>query len=166
MSRVLSPVIVIATALLGGQAALAQSLASDVKACRQMTDPTRRLACYDALALPAEPSQAAKNAAAVAPEATAVTASDPVAKFGQEAIRQPIGTELKQIESRINGKFHGWHAGSQLELENGQVWRIADGSEAVYELQNPKVIVHRGMLGAFYLEIEGVGFQLRVTRVR
>jgi hypothetical protein len=166
MSRVLPPVIVIATALLGGQAALAQSLAGDVKACHQMTDPTRRLACYDALALPAEFNTTAMNTATAMPVTATMTTADPVAKFGQEAIKQPAGTELKQIESRISGKFHGWHAGSQLELENGQVWRIADGSEAIYELQDPKVIVHRGMLGAFFLEIEGVGFQMRVTRVR
>ena len=25
---------------------------------------------------------------------------------------------------------------------------------------------HRGMLGAFFLEVEGIGFQVRVTRVR
>lgn len=163
MSRVVSQIIVIAATSLGGQAAQAQNLAGEVKACRQMAEPNRRLACYDGLALPTEPGSAAMNTTGAAPVATAI---DPVAKFGQEAIKHPAATELKQIESRILGKFHGWRAGSQLELENGQIWRVADGSEANYDLQDPKVIVHRGMLGAFYLEIEGVGFQTRVTRVR
>lgn len=175
MPRPLVPLIAALPLLLAGHTAVqAQNLAGDVKACRQMTDAARRLACYDALQLPTEPGAAAPAAAPVAALAAAVAApavapaADPAAKFGQESVKAPAGAppELKQIESRIRGAFHGWHAGSQLELENGQVWRIADGSEAIYELQDPKVIVHRGMLGAFYLEIEGVGFQTRVTRVR
>ncbi|MBW8846975.1 MAG: hypothetical protein JF607_18575 [Burkholderiales bacterium] len=169
MSRVL-PLVVTLAALLGSNATQAQNLAGDIKACRLMTDAARRLACYDGVQLPAEPSAAmAAVAPAVlaAPAAAPVVAADPVAKFGQETVKPTAATpELKQIESRIPGSFHGWRAGSQLTLENGQVWRIADGSEAIYELQNPKVTVHRGMLGAFYLEIEGVGFQMRVTRVR
>lgn len=150
--------------LLAAHATQAQSLSVELNACRQMTDSARRLACYDALTLPAD----APAAAPAAPTAVPVAAIDPVAKFGQESVKAPAGAppELKQIESRIRGQFHGWHAGSQLEFENGQVWRIADGSEANYELRDPKVTVHRGVLGAFYLEIEGVGFQMRVTRVR
>lgn len=149
-------------ALLGSQATPAQDLAGDVKTCREVTDPVRRLACYDAMPLAAAPAKAAP-AVAVAP----VTV-DPVAKFGQESVKAPAGAppELKQIESRIPGKFTGWGPNSRIELENGQVWRIADGSEAFYELQNPKATVHRGVLGAFFLQIDGVGFQVRVTRVR
>jgi hypothetical protein len=174
MSRALPLAAVTLAALLGGHAAQAQSLAGDVKACRQMTDPARRLACYDALQLPAEGAPAAAVSAVVAPAAAAaaaaapVAAVDPVARFGQEAIKAPAGApaELKQIESRIRGKFRGWGPNTSIEFENGQVWRIADGSSAYYDLQDPKVTVHRGMLGAFYLEVEGIGFQMRVTRVR
>ena len=171
MSRVL-PLVVALAALLGSAASQAQNLAADVKACRLMTDAARRLACYDAMQVPAEPVATAAVAMPAAPAAPAVPAAapvvaDPVARFGQETVKATAAApELKQIESRIPGKFHGWRAGSQLEFENGQVWRIADGSEAIYELQDPKVIVRRGMLGAFYLEIEGVGFQMRVVRVR
>jgi len=157
-------------ALLSGQAAQAQNLAEGVKACRQMTDSARRLACYDALQEPAQPATAAATAAVsavAAPAAAPAAVADPVAKFGQESVKRPAGTpELRQLESRIPGKFRGWGPNTSIELENGQVWRIADGSSAYYDLQDPKVIVHRGILGAFYLEIEGIGFQMRVTRVR
>ncbi|HEY9107901.1 MAG TPA: hypothetical protein VIN58_14565, partial [Roseateles sp.] len=130
------------------------------KACRQLTDAARRLACYDALPVAAEPTT---KAAAAAP----VPAADPVAKFGQEAVKQPDAPpELKQIESRIRGRFAGWGPNTRIELENGQSWRVADGSSAIYDLNNPKAVVHRGMLGAYYLEIEGIGFQVKVTRVR
>ena len=147
-------------ALLGGHAAHAQGLAADVKACRQLTDAARRLACYDALTVPAE---LAAKAAVTAPAVPA----DPVARFGQEAVKQPDApAELKQIDSRIRGRFAGWGPNTRIELDNGQVWRVADGSSAIYDLNNPKAVVHRGMLGAYYLEIEGIGFQVKVTRVR
>ena len=99
---------------------------------------------------------------------TSRSCPDAVAKFGQEAIKPPAGAPpaLKQVESRIRGKFQGWGPNKRIELENGQVWRIADDSEALYELQDPKVIVHRGLFGAYFLEIEGVPFQVRVVRAR
>lgn len=155
MSRVLSLTALLA-ALFGSPVAGAQSLVDDVKACRQLADLARRVACYDAMKLPNDQAPAA-----------APVAVDPVAKFGQESVRSPAATpDLKRIESRIPGKFQGWRPNQRLALENGQVWRIADDSEALYELQDPKVIVHRGLLGAFYLEIEGVPFQVRVVRAR
>ncbi|MFN3302747.1 MAG: hypothetical protein ACK44A_03405 [Roseateles sp.] len=85
-----------------------------------------------------------------------------------DAMSLPGGTPpaLKQVESRIRGKFQGWTPNKRIELENGQVWRVADDSEALYELQDPKVIVHRGLFGSYFLEIEGVPFQVRVVRAR
>ena len=152
------------TALLGAPAAQAQNITADLKACRQLADGARRLACYDAVSLPAAAPAIAAPAAVATPP---VVAAAPGAKFGQESVRAPAGTpDLRRIESRIRGKFAGWEPNSRIELENGQVWRIADDSSAIYELQNPKATVHRGMLGAFFLEIEGVGFQMRVVRVR
>jgi hypothetical protein len=159
MPRVL-PLAALLAALLGAASAQAQDLARAINACRQLTDPARRLACYDALALPTEPAKPA--VAAPAP-----VAADPVAKFGQESVKPAEApAELKQMASRIPGPFKGWGPNTSIELDNGQVWRVADGSSAIYELNNPKVIVHRGMLGAYFLEIEGVGFQVKVKRVR
>lgn len=157
MARFLSAA---ALLLAAGQAAGAQSLVDDVKACRQLNEVARRVACYDAMKLPTD---------ALAPQlpAAAPAAPDPVANFGQESVKAKAGApDLKRIESRIPGRFEGWRANTRLAFENGQVWRIADDSEALYELQDPRVIVHRGLLGAFYLEIEGVPFKVRVVRVR
>lgn len=172
MSRTL-PLTLALAALLGAHAAQAQNLVGDVKACRLKTDAASRLACYDAMQLPAEPARPAAAAAAgtaAAPIAAAAPAApDAVSKFGQESIKQPAAAtalEPKQIESRIAGKFRGWGPNTSVELENGQVWRIADGSSAIYDLTNPKAVIHRGLLGAYYLEIEGIGFQMRVVRVR
>lgn len=163
MSSVYSWALVSVALLTGAAGVEAQNLANDVKACRLLTVTAERLRCYDAMQLPAETS----TPPAASPAAPPPAAVDLVSKFGQEAIRPPTGTpELKRIESRILGRFQGWGPNSHLTLENGQVWRIADGSEAFYDLQDPKATVHRGLLGAFFLEVQGVGFNVRVTRVR
>jgi len=115
--------------------------------CRAITDSTARLACYDAM-----PATAAVPPAA-APE-----------RFGLP----PASTEAKLdvIESHIRGRFQGWGPNSQIELANGQVWQVTDNSRGVYDLDNPKVSIRRGMLGAFYLEIEGQNRSPKVRRLR
>lgn len=159
-----APALAIA-ALLATPTLPAQTLTGDVKACRQLADPARRLACYDAL--PVEPTKAVVATTPAPPVAAPAPPADPVAKFGQESVKQPDApAELKQIETRIRGRFSGWEPNTRIELDNGQVWRVVDGSSASYDLNSPKAVVHRGMLGAYYLEIEGIGFQVKVTRVR
>jgi hypothetical protein len=149
--------------LMGGAGIVgAQDLASDVRTCRQQGDAMSRLRCYDAMSVPGSTPPATATAKPSAPAAEAV------AKFGQEAVKPPAGTPpaLQQVESRIRGRFQGWRPNQRIELENGQVWRIADDSEALYDLQDPKAIVHRGLFGAYFLEIDGVPFQVRVVRAR
>lgn len=160
MTRTLSSMTLALGALCSTPAALAQDLVGDVKACRLQTDAASRLSCYDAMKLPGtEPAT---------PVRTAAPAAEAVQKFGQEALKPAAGAPaaLKQVDSRIRGRFQGWRPNQRIELENGQVWRIADDSEALYELQDPKVTVHRGLFGAYFLEIEGVPFQVRVVRAR
>lgn len=115
--------------------------------CRAVPDSAARLACYDAL-----PATAAAPPAA-APE-----------RFGLPRVNTEA--KLDVIESRIPGRFHGWGPNSQIELANGQVWQVTDDSRGVYDLNNPKVSIRRGVLGAFYLEIEGQNRSPKVRRLR
>jgi len=115
--------------------------------CRAITDPAARLACYDAL-----------PAATAAPQAAAPE------RFGLP--RVSTEPKLDVIESRIPGRFQGWGPNSRIELANGQVWQVTDDSRGVYDLDNPKVSIRRGVLGAFYLEIEGQSRSPKVRRLR
>ena len=125
--------------------------------CRGMADAAARLACYDALPLPAPGARAAPPVSgAPAREASLLE------RFGLEA-RQP---QADRIESHIPGLFTGWDAKSQIRLANGQVWKVVDGSWLHGEWNNPKVSIRRGMMGAFYLDIEGENRSPRVQRVR
>ena len=150
--------------------------------CRSMADNDRRLACYDTLfavsttvtSVATKPESAAKpvptTPVAIATQPAAVAAATPAlrgqtsAEFGLE--QKAVETQLDAIESRIVGEFRGWQAKSKITLENGQVWQISDGSRGVYKLDSPAVRIERGMLGVFFLKIEGANRSPKVKRLQ
>jgi hypothetical protein len=153
-------------------AALAQVAApmdsAPVQRCRTIAEPAARLACYDAIALPGLGSRAGWGAPVGAAPPAAAPRSAPAAgadSFGME--RREATTAPDRLESRLAGAFEGWEPGTRFTLENGQVWQIVDGSRAYYGRQaQPRVVVSRGLLGSFYLQIEGVNQSPRVRRVQ
>jgi hypothetical protein len=137
-----------------------------LQACRAISDPARRLACYDDLPLPAPgatvPAAAAQPGTQAAP---AAAAHDPAA-FGFEAkAAQATQAALPSIGSYIPGRFEGWRPRERIKLANGQVWQVVDDSTAVMNVVDPKVTVRRGALSAFYLEFEQSNRTARVRRV-
>ena len=168
----LSPWLALAASLsLGTAAAQDERLVATLNACKAVPEPAARLACYDAAlgrradAPPPEPAPVAAPAP-VAPQsrvaAAPAPAGPPAADFG--LTRPPI--EVQAIESRITGRFEGWGPGTRIELANGQVWEFTDGTRGAYDLASPAVRVKRGVLGSFFVEIEGVAATPRVRRVK
>jgi len=142
---------------------------SGLERCRQIADPAQRLACYDALpkgtpeARPAAPAPApAGQGQAVAPPAQAKPTPE---QFGLEELT-PAPKGLDKIDTRVMGKFEGWWPNAKIALANGQVWQVADGTSRVYELDSPKVTITRGMFGAFFLNVDGQNWTVRVRRVQ
>ena len=121
--------------------------------CRGIAEASGRLACYDALVVPTGEARAVQGEPQQTPE-----------QFGIEG--RASKSELQAIESRIPGRFEGWEPRSRIQLANGQVWQIADDSSRYFYLDNPKVTIRRGVLGAFYLDIEGSNVSARVRRVQ
>jgi hypothetical protein len=140
-------------------AVTANAAASDdaLTRCRTIADSAARLACYDAIAItPPQSSPASSTKAAPAlptPE-----------QFGLQPKANP--NEINSIESTFAGKFEGWGPGSRISLANGQVWQVADDSSAFCNCDNKKVLIRRGALGAFYLEIEGTNRSPKVRRLK
>ena len=157
-----------------------------LKRCRAIGDSAARLACYDALPVdasavaPVAPAARAPSGAPASPAAPvrALPAAPPAAVqpaapptraslesgFGMEG-RAPA-PELPAIESHIPGVFYGWGQGSQIKLANGQVWQVLDEGTRRMQLQDPKVRVRRGLMGAFYLEFEAHNHSPRVRRLQ
>jgi hypothetical protein len=145
---------------------------ADLRRCRAIADDRARLTCYDALVPAATggergpaatpPAPATGATTPPAPATAAAPAAAPDSSFGLRQRADP----LDAIESTIPGRFDGWEPNTRLTLANGQVWQISDGSRGVYRLDNPKVRIRKGVLGSFFLEIEGQNQSPRVRRVQ
>ena len=174
---VLTPCLLLALPAAADDAAL--------RKCREIKESTARLACYDALPLgemrptpspstaparsptpaAAAPPPGARPPAAASPQpAPPPAAAGPDSTFGLES-RAPVG-ELPSIESHIPGIFLGWSQHTTIRLANGQVWQVVDEGSRRMRLEDPKVRVRRGMMGAFYLEFEAHNYAPRVRRLQ
>ncbi|MFC4727802.1 hypothetical protein [Coralloluteibacterium thermophilus] len=79
----------------------------------------------------------------------------------------PERTSRAPIESTLPGTFRGIRAGQQFELENGQVWaQVEPTSLVTRELTDPRVVIRPGLVGTWYLRLEGYGTTFKVRRVR
>lgn len=139
--------------------------------CRALPDTAKRLACYDAIPVGAAAPMAARSsapAAAPVPAAAAAPAASPEQNFGlRPVVRKQKDAEPAAIHSSVVGRFDGWSPGTVLTLANGQVWKVTDDADAVLPImQNPKVEITRGLLGAYFLQVEGHTNSARVARVR
>lgn len=70
------------------------------------------------------------------------------------------------VQSRIVGEFNGFGSRQRYTLENGQVWEQTDSASlAGVRMSNPDVTIRPGMLGAWFLQIEGYNTRAKVRRI-
>lgn len=115
------------------------------------------------------PAPAAPAAAPVA-AAPSVTAAEGESAFGhEEKLRRAVERERRiptSIESTVAGAFRGWSGRTVFTLANGQVWQQVDDATFSVRLQDPRVTIEKGAMGAFYLSVEGYGSRVRVRRIK
>lgn len=72
------------------------------------------------------------------------------------------------IVSRVAGEFQGWNRkGQRFTLENGQVWETLDASSPLsVRLTNPQVTLSSGLVGTWFLQVEGYNTRVKVKRVK
>ncbi|MFZ7096531.1 hypothetical protein ACOPJQ_00975 [Luteimonas dalianensis] len=72
----------------------------------------------------------------------------------------------EEFQSSIVGEFSGFGRGQRYTLANGQVWEQIDASTlAGVRKTDPQVTVSPGMLGAWFLRIDGYNTRAKVRRV-
>lgn len=70
------------------------------------------------------------------------------------------------IESTISGEFNGFGKGRKYRLDNGQVWEQVDSARLDgVRKSNPGVRIRPGVLGAWWLKIDGYNTQAKVLRI-
>lgn len=135
---------------------------SGLARCAQIADAGERLVCYDALA--GRTPGIAVGAAGSA-EAAPVPAA---ARFGAEqlpGVQASEETPPEQIRTRLIGRFTGWEAGTVFRLENGQAWRCVGCRPVFFAADSPQVTISRGVLGGYWLAVDGLNTRARVRRV-
>jgi lipoprotein-anchoring transpeptidase ErfK/SrfK len=92
----------------------------------------------------------------------------PEQNFGlRPAVKKQKDAEPSSIRSTVVGRFDGWAPGTIITLANGQVWKVTDDTDAVLPImQNPQVEITRGLIGAYFLQVEGHRNSARVARVK
>lgn len=111
----------------------------DLNACRKITDPAKRLECYDSLSnVPAETSEA--------------RVERQTENFGLTE-RQKAPENRKEV-GEITGRIAAL-AGSQLTLDNGMVWKITDGGRLRDWLQVGQLAtISQGLLSGYRLQVQ------------
>ena len=151
------------SALLFAGSALAQSFSSLEE---RMTEAEFKAAGLDKLS----PEELARLNAFIAAETGKVASSVPAATPMAEDLRgfnQRSGPDGAILTS-ITGEFRGWSkAGTRLKLDNGQVWDITDSTSRLrINVVNPDIVIEPGVLGAWYLRVEGYNTRARVKRIK
>jgi hypothetical protein len=179
--------------LLGFACALSCRAAADpltgLLACRTLTDPAARLACFDretaALATATAPPVAATSPSAAAPQSN--TASAPATPAASQAApvldaQQSFGLsgsvlaareeaaggrsqKLAKIEARVVALALTGNGRTLFTLDNTQVWQqLASDGDMLAKLGDSATI-SRGLLGSYWLQLKN-GRGCKVTRVR
>ncbi len=72
--------------------------------------------------------------------------------------------EYSTVESRLAGEFRGWEGRTTFVLENGQRWQSAGESTYVSPpILRPAVKIAPGVLGTFWMTVEGVRQRVKVA---
>lgn len=127
---------------------------------REVTDARKARAEAESRATKAEAETRARAAADSYPKK-----SEPGLLAKAKVMLTP-GTEVEYstVESRIAGEFRGWEGPTVFTLENGQRWQATGTSSYVTPpIASPVVKIVPGMLGAFWMTIEGVKPRVKVT---
>ncbi len=71
------------------------------------------------------------------------------------------------IESRLSGEFTGFGKGRQFTLDNGQVWEQTDDARvAGVRKQAPDIRITPGLMGVWYMQVDGINTRAKVRRTK
>jgi len=85
---------------------------------------------------------------------------------GRQQARKEAAAPREQIQSNIVGEFSGFGRGQRYTLANGQVWEQTDASRLDgVRRTDPQVTLFPGVLGNWFLRIDGYNTRAKVRRV-
>lgn len=159
------PCMLLCVALPGASAlASPEPVPASVRACASLTDPTRRLACYDAEAgrsSAGAPATSGSRSSAGQPGTAhpAAPASPPPAAAGAAATVPGKAAKARPARTRHRARKLTAHVlaiqhreeGMFLRLDNGQVWQEVGRVDGDLSLKSGDVVEIEEHLGSFWL---------------
>ena len=74
--------------------------------------------------------------------------------------------QAEPVRAAIKGEFRGWVAGSVIELDNGQRWRVTEGELYLRKpMAHAQATITPGMVSGWYLQVEGQSPRAKVQRL-
>ena len=148
-------------------------------ACASKVDDAERLACYDSVVkgLGAEAraaseareqdAKAAKAAAAAAASAAAARAAAEAEAARKDSFGKPASQEaVSELTAAITEVLKDASGKAVFVLDNGQIWRQADGFALPNAKVGAQVTIKRGSLGSFRLVPANSNRSVQVIRMR
>lgn len=136
-------------------------------ACRSMTDPAQRLACYDRQS-DALSSAIAKKEVVVIDKARATAAKKSLFGFSIPNFGGLFGgndDDVKEISSTVTRVSQDPYGAYVVTLADGSTWYQQDDAPlGLGPERGDKIVVRRGTFGAFYLSVNGQP-GIRVKRI-
>ncbi|MGD9020931.1 MAG: hypothetical protein PVF46_03985 [Lysobacterales bacterium] len=105
---------------------------------------------------------------AKAPPASSVAGENPTEDDRGFEYNTKDGDPIEDIHSTIVGTFDGWRGkGTVFTLANGMVWQQQDDDTFyIKPVENPEVIVKKGLFSRWELSVAGYGSSIRVKRIK
>lgn len=129
---------------------------------------SRELAGVRTAAARAEAERAAVEAKVAAAGSSTVPTAEKAKTSWLRRITLNPGTtvEYETVETELVGPFSGWRSGTVFTLGNGQKWQVVAGEyPSPTDLRPRRVKISPGMLGSFFLQIDGVNPRAKVRFV-
>lgn len=133
---------------------------SDIQKCIDITDPSSRLNCYDALF---QENKFIKETLDI-PQKTKVVKTDEQKKkdYGLEKPKDDFSITAKILNVNKRGNYKIY-----ITLDNGQVWRsVKDIYDRVPVSKGQKVSISEGFMSGYVMKVDGKKTSLRVRRVK
>jgi len=149
--------------------------------CKQLTDNSARLSCYDRLAATfgsqaasadvAVPGTAVPGAAAPASAPAAVVATPATATPSAEVIEADFGKtqsrpsdQVEQLQATVKSLSRNKMRKMLITLENGHIWRQTE-DDSIQLKAGDSVTIEKASFGSFLLSKTGTNRKVRVKRV-
>ncbi|NVK22897.1 MAG: hypothetical protein HWD86_10290 [Kangiellaceae bacterium] len=129
--------------------------------CGAISDNEKRLVCYDGFFK----NKSYTPSTIIAPQKSEVINKNEDS-FGQEQLDKSQSNIPEQLNSRAVGIFKTWSKNLEINLENGQIWKVVSDRDVYFKTKNPKVSIEQGFLSVYYMRIEGLSSKLKVKRIK